>query len=144
VLERVPAGGKYSQLTNVLLNIRRRAPNARIVMLGYPRFFRQFPTSACQNISPADQDWINRKIHSLDVALQRSVASRPELKAEFVRVESAFDGHEVCTRDSWSNGLARVGQGGNFWPKEYSFHPNGAGQAALAARVMAQLRRPAP
>ncbi|WP_181762589.1 SGNH/GDSL hydrolase family protein [Pseudarthrobacter sp. B4EP4b] len=105
--------------------------NAKVVVLGYPRFFPQDTKAACKLgvnykvFSAEDLNWINSEIWKLDVLLNLRAI---EAGFQYVNVYDAFRGHELCTKNPYMNTLVvpDVNQ---------SFHPNKQGQAALAATL---------
>ena len=116
-----------------------QAPNARIVVVDYPRLFA--PKGAgglgqCDHLNYADQTWLNAKTDEFDDAIANSVARSGV--SEIVRVDDAFSGHALCEPTPYVNHLHLPG--GNVQPE--SFHPNAAGQAAFARYVLAQLFHP--
>ncbi|NHA67325.1 SGNH/GDSL hydrolase family protein [Phycicoccus flavus] len=134
-----------ARLTQLLQDIRERAPNARVVVVGYPRFFPADPSSTTSMIQPGDQRWINEQVGVLDDALRQAVldAGGADAGFEFVDPRDAFEGCEIGTATSCMNGL-RVGFGGNFDSgkpvSNGSFHPNDEGHRRIAALVAEQIR----
>lgn len=137
--------------------LRERAPNARIVIVGYPRFFPEPPegnfsyqTGPVSHtlIDARTQAWINTKARQLN-DLMAEVAT--DSGVEFVDAYDAFDGHELTSGDPWMWGVDL--DGGSAWDAisggdvgalidSRSFHPNRDGQAALAELVDAQMAAP--
>jgi lysophospholipase L1-like esterase len=122
-----------SEMTTVLAGIRARAPQARIVVVGYPDVFPQ--GGGC---------WPAVPITSGDVAYLRSIevqlnamlaASAAAAGATFVDTYTPTIGHDVCQS-------ANVKDVEGLVPTSlaYPFHPNTRGQAAMAAAVLAALR----
>jgi lysophospholipase L1-like esterase len=95
-------------------DIRSRAPNARLVVLGYPRLYR---TGFCWfEISDTRRTRINAVADVLaTVIAQRAAAAG----ATFVDARGPFSGHEVCSYSPWINGTT--------WPITDSYHPNRSG-----------------
>jgi lysophospholipase L1-like esterase len=121
--------------------IHRLAPNARIVVVGYPQLFVDNPSDNYDNLLFAeDQVWMNEKAAELN-AMLASVAE--EAGAEFVDPTDAFRGHNIGSTDSWMNDLDFDGPGMSV-PNPSSFHPNAAGQAAIAQLIQQQLEHPLP
>ena len=124
------------------MQIAAAAPNAKVVVLGYPRFFPKVPPLSCatgvlgQDFNFLQMAWINLKIKQFDNVIQNAVkqAAATGAKVSYVDVYNAFDKHELCTASPDMN-AAIV----SLDPQAVagSFHPNQAGQAAFAAAVEA-------
>jgi lysophospholipase L1-like esterase len=120
--------------------LRKRAPNAAILVVGYPLLFSQDSHGAplCSGISHSEQRWLNAKGSELDSAIRDEVATADKVSAldppiRYVDVEFAFLSGAACTgRGSFVNGL-RVRH------HVYSFHPNMTGQDVLAKKVLDEL-----
>jgi lysophospholipase L1-like esterase len=127
------------QLLDQYEEIRRRAPNARIVIVGYPQLFVDNPSDSYGNLLyKEDQVWMNQKAAELN-AMLRDVAHQAGV--EFVDPTEAFHGHEIGSDDPWINDLDLGGPGFSIADPS-SFHPNAAGHQALADLVQQQLENP--
>ena len=119
--------------------IHRKAPNARIVVVGYPQLFPDNPSDNYGNLLFAqDQRWMNQKAAELN-AMLASVAN--EAGAEFVDPTDAFRGHGIGSSDPWINDLDFGGPGMMIHDPS-SFHPNATGHAALAQLIQQQVEHP--
>ncbi|MFI0445299.1 SGNH/GDSL hydrolase family protein [Actinomadura sp. 6N118] len=135
------------ELPGVLKEIRTRAPQARVIVLGYPRAFKETSGSDGDNISVADQQWLNGRARDLNELIRqavkeadaRIVAARAPGSVEFVDAYSAFAGHEVGTADPYMNGLA-VNLSA-LAPESRSYHPTANGYKALARLFIDQVNR---
>jgi lysophospholipase L1-like esterase len=116
-----------------LQEIREAAPNAKIVVLGYPRLFD--PATPYGQTDPALLYSINAAVDGLNTAINVAVAASGT-GAAFVDVSDRFAGHEVNSADSWiffspptvtSTGLV-------FDPR--NFHPNKEGHRAYASALL--------
>ncbi|PRX49106.1 GDSL-like lipase/acylhydrolase family protein [Prauserella shujinwangii] len=106
-----------ARLDNVYATMRAEAPNAEIVVLGYPRFY-QLGGSCRAGLSETKRAAINSGADTLaQVTAQRAAAAG----FTFVDVRGAFTGHEICSSDWWLHSLT--------WPVENSYHPNVKGQS---------------
>lgn len=132
-------------LRQVLLEIRQRAPQARIIVLGYPRPFPAAPGERVDNLTPDDQRWLNRMARALNDASARTAAEVDRAVAvfggpgsvEFVDAYDAFDGHEIGRPDPKMNGLdVDVRQ---LRVDGRSYHPTAAGYRRLGELVAAQI-----
>lgn len=107
-------------LDNAYSAIRGHAPNARVVVLSYPRFY---DTSVwwCIGLSNTSRNKINEGADVLDGVIQ-SAAARHGFA--FADVRSRFaSGHEIC--DGGSSWLHSVDWG----DIEQSYHPTASGQS---------------
>lgn len=114
------------------------APNARVVIIGYPPLFEADADSYRNLLFVEDQVWMNEQAEALNATLR---AAALEAGVEFVDVTALFADHGIGSDEPWFNdldfggpGLAPVDPG--------SFHPNGQGQAAIAEAVQRQLENP--
>ncbi|MGY0066404.1 SGNH/GDSL hydrolase family protein [Streptomyces sp. QTS137] len=105
------------KLNNVYSAIRTRAPNAEVVVLGYPRFYQLGTT--CIGLSEAKRAAVNDAADLLNsVTAQRANAHG----FTFADVRTPFTGHEICSGNSWLHSVnwANIGE---------SYHPKAAGQS---------------
>ena len=105
------------QLDRVYSAIRRRAPNARVVVLGYPRFYQ--PVGGClAGLGEAKRTAINTAIDQLDAVIADRAAAHGFV---FGDVRDAFAAHEICGPDPWLHSVTI--------PVGDSYHPTAAGQS---------------
>ncbi|WP_331767163.1 SGNH/GDSL hydrolase family protein [Embleya sp. NBC_00896] len=109
--ERLPA-----DLDTTYAQIRDRAPNARLVVLGYPRLFEL--GSCLFGLSEAKRVVLDR---AADTLAATTAGRAGAAGADFTDVRTRFAGHGVCASDAWLHGLAL--------PFDESYHPTDAGQA---------------
>lgn len=95
-----------------------RAPNARVVVVGYPRVFMGEDCNAATWFAPEEQTRLNQTADQLNGVLASQAAARGFSLAD---PTNAFIGHAVCDDPEWLNGLSS--------PIAESYHPNRAGQA---------------
>lgn len=104
--------------------VARRAPNARVVLVGYPRIAPA--DGACPNRLPfaaGDVAFGDRVVRELDEAL---AAAADAAGAEYLDLYAASAGHDVCSAEPWVNGRrTRTGVA-------LAFHPLAAGAHATA------------
>ena len=97
----------YQRLVVFYRTIHVLAPNARILVLGYPRFF---PTSdpATEHFSSQESAWINDRIMLSDDVIHGAVSASGV--AQYVDEYNALNGHELGTGDSdfTVNGIGNV------------------------------------
>ena len=84
------------QLVLVYRTIHKLAPNARILVLGYPRFF-QGNNSAAAHFSSQEAQWINERIAVSDYVIHH--AAQESGVAQYVDVYDALHGDELGTGD---------------------------------------------
>jgi lysophospholipase L1-like esterase len=102
------------------------APNARVLVTGYPRLFSP-AYGAYLGASPAEQQAMNDGADLLNRVIAREAARHG---FGFVDVTKRFDGHGANSPDAWLHGP--------FDPA--AFHPNAAGYEAYTAAVPAAVR----
>jgi lysophospholipase L1-like esterase len=122
-------------LRTLFRSIKASAPNARVLVLGYPDFFPQRPTRDCLGFSATSQAWINTEEQVLNSVIQ---AAALQAGVEFISTYGAFVGHDICSSDPYVNGFPAPTS------NQLPFHPKPVGQAKLAAVVGEYLKtRPA-
>jgi lysophospholipase L1-like esterase len=111
-------------LAGLYADIRAKAPNARTVVVGYPRLFNGIDCHLLTWFSGAEMTRLNATADLLD-----SVTATAASAAGFAFVDprATFTGHAVCSSSPWINNLT--------WPIDDSFHPNRAGHVGYAAVV---------
>ncbi|WP_169064418.1 GDSL-type esterase/lipase family protein [Geodermatophilus dictyosporus] len=162
------------QLSAIYARVHEQAPQARILVLGYPQLF---PASAAEQncaklreqtvyvrasaagrgavvpvanigFTNAEQNAMRRWTSELNQTIADRVNRDGSGYVEFVPVDAAFAGHEVCgNAGEWINGptLATIAsiRGRSPVANSQSFHPNAAGQAdGYAAAVNERLGLP--
>jgi len=124
-------------LPKLYASIARRAPNARVLVVGYPRLLPQDPGGTCApgfgTLDAGEQRWINAATLKLDYVIAAAVSAQRNPRLRFVNTYEAFAGRELC------------GGGGALYPvivshPVYSFHPTILGQTLLANRVLVAAR----
>lgn len=136
-------------LDDILAEVRGQAPDARILLVGYPRLFPEKPPGMYYTLTAEDQQWLNTVVERFNGRLQDAAAEADaELSAtgdtgsvEFADVYDALDGHEVSVEDgSWLNGVVLRDLREGIRVDRSSFHPNAAGQLAFSAHLEQQIR----
>jgi lysophospholipase L1-like esterase len=110
--------------------IHQAAPNARIVVLGYPLLFE--PSSAFAPIPVTNQMLINQATLTVNGTISGAVDTANGLygtNARYVDVTARFAGHAANSLDPW----LRLDP--NNFAADYNFHPNAAGHRAYASAV---------
>ncbi|GAA0456385.1 SGNH/GDSL hydrolase family protein [Streptomyces stramineus] len=122
-LERVAQARAYiqntlpAQLDTVYSAISAKAPAARVVVTGYPRFY-QLGGGCAVGLSEAKRSAINDASDHLGTVTAKRAADHGFAYAD---VRSTFAGHELCSGSPWLNSVTL--------PVEESYHPTAAGQS---------------
>ena len=106
-----------SRLSTLYASIRAKAPNAKVVVVGYPRIFMGEDCNAFTWFSPAEESRLNA---TADLLNSRTASAASAKGFSFVNPTTRFTGHAVCDSVEWLNGLSN--------PISESYHPNVAGQ----------------
>jgi lysophospholipase L1-like esterase len=108
-----------TRLDQVLRAIAAAAPNARVVVLGYPDLYDLSRSGSCLGLSTSDRTALNQGANDLDSALQAAAAQfRSDV---YANVRGQFTGHEICDSDSWLHSV-------DLLAISSSYHPAAAGQ----------------
>jgi len=111
-------------LDSLYASIRSKAPNAKVVVVGYPRIFNGEDCNAGTWFSPSEESRLNATADLLNSTISGRAAAKG---FSFVNPTSAFTGHAVCDNVEWINGLSN--------PIRESYHPNRTGQTGYADLV---------
>jgi hypothetical protein len=106
-------------LSTLYSSIRSKAPNAKVVVVGYPRIFMGEDCNAGTWFSPAEQTRLNQ---TADLLNSRTSAAASAKGFTFADPTSRFIGHAVCDDPEWINGLSS--------PVDESYHPNKPGHSS--------------
>ena len=116
--------------------IQERAPEARVLLIGYPKLLPQRGDCArLPRMRPQDRAtfrWANKGL----VEQMRGAAAESDV--EFVDFYATSLGHDICSSDPWLQG--RDGNG----RRAAGMHPLAVEQLALARQIEDVLRRPPP
>jgi lysophospholipase L1-like esterase len=104
------------RLDDVYAAIAEDAPNATVVVLGYPRLFMGVDCNAGTFFSSTELRRMNLVADLLSEVTQERAAAAG---FTFESAIPSFVGHAVCSESEWINGLSN--------PIEESFHPNRTG-----------------
>lgn len=132
-------------IVRVLSEVARRAPDAEILVTGYPRLLGSRTTAQGHRasddlplfVAEADATWLTTQNERLDAALATGVerAAATGVRARFTDVSAAFAGHGLADPDPWVNGVV-LSSLSSLAPDSSSFHLTAAGQQAYAAALM--------
>lgn len=123
------------ELNALLAEIKADAPNATVVVLGYPEFF-DLSVAGCLVMLPASRTIIDQAADLIDSVIQTAAVSAGDV---FADVRPAFAGHEVCDSDSWINKLDWLDVGVSYHPT-----PDGYADAYLPVFSAAAAAASAP
>ncbi len=105
-------------LDQVLSDIASRAPNAKVVVLGYPQFYDLSKSSGCIGLSTTKRTAINQGASALDSVISTAADRHGDT---YANVNNDFAGHQICDSSSY---LISV----DFFNLGDSYHPNASGQ----------------
>jgi lysophospholipase L1-like esterase len=129
-----------NRIREAVTYMRYYAPNARIMLVGYPELFPPAQEHVCVNVLGAGQvvqprgRAVTEYLDRLDTA-QRDAAEL--LKLEFVDIRSVTAGHGLCAADPWLNGFFDPAADVAGMP----FHPSTRGDEVTAETVYERIRR---
>jgi lysophospholipase L1-like esterase len=110
-------------LNTLYTDIRADAPNAKVVVLGYPRLFTSTGTTCGINVlTSSHEKSLNTTADDLDGAVQSEATAHG---FTYVDPRSAFSTHELCSSSPWLNNVKL--------PTYESYHPTIAGEAEFAS-----------
>lgn len=107
------------RLSTLYASVRSKAPNAKVVIVGYPRIFNGEDCNAFTWFSPAEQSRLNAMADLLNSKLAAAASARG---FSFANPTNRFIGHAVCGDPEWINGLSN--------PISESFHPKAVGHSS--------------
>ena len=123
-LERVAEAKEFARnvlpgrLDEVYATLRQHAPNAEIIVLGYPRFY-ELNGSCWVGLSETKRAAINSGADVLAEVTAKRVANAG---LTFVDMRGPFTGHEICSDDWWLHSL-------EWFSIIESYHPTTEGHA---------------
>ncbi|CAL9617916.1 SGNH/GDSL hydrolase family protein [Streptomyces lavenduligriseus] len=106
--------GKLDTLYNA---IRAKAPSARVVVIGYPRFY--LLGQSCLGLSETKRAAINDAADYIDTTIKARATAHGFV---FGDVRTTFAGHEICSGSSWLHSVDWLDIG-------ESYHPTAAGHS---------------
>jgi lysophospholipase L1-like esterase len=117
------------RLVDVVDAIEGRAPEARILVVGYPRLLPK--SGGCRErlaLAKGDVDFVRASYDELYASIE---AAATEAGVEYVDVTTASEGHDICAEDTWINGDRKDRR-----TKAAPYHPLPAEQEAVAALIL--------
>ncbi len=127
------------RLARTYAAIRDTAPDAQVIVLGYPRLFDLAPGCA-DPLAPnlARRQKLNEGSDMLNTVIQKAAIQQPGFV--FADVRGRFDGHGVCSADPWINGPSVPPFVGPYHPTQTGYRDGylpalntAAGSSAAAA-----------
>jgi len=116
------------QLNALYTEIETRAPNAQVIVVGYPRLFNGEECNFGARISPDEQSALNGVADLLATKISALATSHG---FDFVDARTPFNTHRICDDVEWLNGLSN--------PIGESYHPNRQGHTAFTDLIAAKL-----
>jgi lysophospholipase L1-like esterase len=116
------------QLDALYTDIGTRAPNAQVVVVGYPRLFNGEECNFAARIRPGEQSDLNSVA---DLLATKTAAAAAAHGFDFVDARAPFNTHRICDDVEWLNGLSN--------PIGESYHPNRLGHDAFTDLISARL-----
>lgn len=115
----------------LLTSVREAAPEATVLLVGYPRIVPDPGTCPALGVPAADIGLLASAESALDESLADAAAQAGE---KYVSVRDASRGHDACAgRHAWTNGRTAASGDG------ISFHPTARGMEQVADLVAAQI-----
>lgn len=117
-------------LNTTYTDIRNDAPNATVLVIGYPHLFSTSGATCGVNLlTSAHEKSLNQTADLLDSAIQTQATSHD---FTYVNPVPAFQTHELCSSAPWLNNV-------NLLAVQESFHPDIAGEAEYATLIESAL-----
>ncbi len=116
-----------ARLEALLTEVNRRAPDARVLLVGYPQPVPADGTCPELPLAAGDYPFVREQWEALNAAMREAAEAAG---ATFVDVLGPSEGHDICAgAEAWVQGFeAEVGVA-------TSYHPLASGQAAVAELV---------
>lgn len=121
----------HDDLVAALDEIEQRAPDARVVVVGYPEWAPPSPPDRCPELPLATGDYEFARSGN-ELLVQALASAATDAEVEYVDVWSATEGHHICADDPWIAGLEPDGPAAPL-------HPYRAEQQATADLLLAHL-----
>lgn len=94
------------RVATALMLVRKKAPEARLVLVGYPRFFPD--TGSCPDRVPMAEQMVPKVRRALATANDKWRKAADKAGADYVDTWTMSKGHDVCSADPWVNGAGAV------------------------------------
>jgi hypothetical protein len=114
--------------------IKHKAPKARIVLVGYPRYFPD--SGSCHNRVPMIEQMVPKVRSAMENVNELWKQIATEVGVDYVDTYAMSKGHDVCSDDPWVNGAqAKPGEAA-------ALHPFAAFHRAVASAIVKLLDVP--
>ena len=123
-------GDVRDNLRSALEEIKDRAPDARIIVLGYPRLTPDEGTCDLLPVPADDYEYVRRIIEGLSDALMEAAE---EADATYIDMHDVSEGHDICGDEPWIAGAPIRPTGATAW------HPYAAESQAAAELILEAL-----
>jgi lysophospholipase L1-like esterase len=121
------------RVTSSLKGIYNRAPQAEVVLVGYPQPVPAKGTCRILPLATKDYPYVRDIVDRLNVAMR---AAAKETGATYIDMDQASKGHDICAgADAWVNGI------NTDLMRALAFHPFAEEQQAVADLIMARLTK---
>jgi lysophospholipase L1-like esterase len=119
------SAGFATSIRNVVAAVKAKAPNAKVIVTGYPKLFHLNSSGVNSKYTWADE--VNAETVKLNDVIELNAVAAG---AVFVDAEGPFAGHGIGSSTSWINDW-------NLFRYVDSFHPNATGYVAYANALRA-------
>ena len=134
-------GKIQKKLVELYHDIRKKAPYARVVVVGYPRFFNLDGgrlMHLCEGVRVQAAQMLNDAVIQADGAIGVAAV---RAGFDYVNMQDVLDGHAQCDPDPAINGLRWISPNQGIKAPE-SYHPNKLGQSLMADRIQKLFDKP--
>jgi hypothetical protein len=153
-LTNLTSGSNPNGLPQLFAAIRAAAPNADIVVMGYPHLLMGATGGRCLAdgwVLNSDQVWLNSVADQIDTAVQNAAA---KVGFGYISSTATFTDHELCSADPWFTGILDPNANDNYTGfqaflnnvsptnMQQWFHPNISGYAAEAYLLQQSVQVP--
>ena len=122
-----------TRLTSALMGIQDRAPDAEVVLVGYPQLVPERGTCDILPLAAGDYAYVRELTDALGAATAKAAA---DAGVAYADVLAESEGHDVCAgTDAWVNGIAN-----DIGRAAAPLHPFAEEQVAVAGLVVEALR----
>jgi lysophospholipase L1-like esterase len=116
------------RVVDALNRIQKEAPNARVILIGYPRYFPD--SGSCPDRVPMVEAMVDKDRTAFAVINDDWKQAAERAGVEYVDTYQLSNGHDICSDMPWMNGAS------NAPDKALPMHPFAAFHEAVAARIV--------